>query len=167
MVKRLGTLLVGTLVVVSGYLAIGAVTQAATTTQYIFCVMKTTGTMRLVSGSQTCKSTENRITLGAVGPQGAPGATGPRGATGAPGPTGAPGTLKTYFVYGSGSGFVVAITMNCRAGDIALSGGVSSITRNVPISSYAVNNNASWFLGATAQPVDLVGLSGYALCLDV
>jgi hypothetical protein len=30
MLKRLGTLLVGTLVVVSGYLAIGAVTQAAT-----------------------------------------------------------------------------------------------------------------------------------------
>jgi len=161
MMKRLGTLLVGTLVVVSGYLAIGAVTQAATTTQYIFCVMKTTGTMRLVSGSAICKSTENRITLGAVGPQGAPGATGPRGATGAP------GTLNTYFVYGSGSGFVVALTLNCKAGDIALSGGVSSISRNVPISSYAVNNNASWFLGARAEPVDLVNLSGFALCMDV
>jgi len=112
---KLANVLLATLVVVAGYLAISVAVQAATTTSYIVCVHKTTGAMRQIAASKTCTSLENRIVLGAIGPtgpQGPAGSTGPRGSigvsgsqgdtgpigprgsvgpTGAPGETGAPG----------------------------------------------------------------------------
>jgi len=88
---RLANILLATIVVVAGYLAIGMAAQAGTTTSYVVCVTKSSGAMRLIESSASCKRQENRIVLGAVGPQGDPGSTGPVGATGAPGVTGAPG----------------------------------------------------------------------------
>ena len=88
---KLANVLLATLVVVAGYLAISVAVQAATTTSYTVCVNKTTGAMRQIASPKTCTSLENRIVLGAVGPtgpQGPAGSTGPRGATGAAGDTG-------------------------------------------------------------------------------
>lgn len=109
---KLANVLLATLVVVSGYLAISFTVQAATTTSYIVCVNKSNGAMRQVASRTACKTFENRIVLGAVGPtgrqgpagspalRGSTGATGPqgdvgptgsRGSTGSAGATGAPG----------------------------------------------------------------------------
>ena len=94
---KLVNVLLATLVVVSGYLAISVTVQAATTTSYIVCVNKSSGVMRQVSSSTKCKGYERRIVLGAVGPtgpqgqSGIAGSSGSTGATGAPGPTGPTG----------------------------------------------------------------------------
>jgi hypothetical protein len=93
---KLANVLLATLVVVAGYLAISVAVQAATTTSYTVCVHKTTGAMRQIASSKTCTSLETRIVLGAVGPtgpQGPAGSTGPRGATGATGPLGDTGPI--------------------------------------------------------------------------
>ena len=99
---RLGNVLLATLVVVSGYLAISFTVQAATTTSYIVCVNRSNGAMRQVASTTKCKTFENRIVLGAVGPSGprgsagaagSPGSTGPTGPAGAPG---SPGISKAY-----------------------------------------------------------------------
>ena len=94
---KLANVLLATLVVVSGYLAISFTVQAATTTSYIVCVNKSNGAMRQVTSRTACKTFENRIVLGAVGPTGAqgpagsPGLRGSTGATGPQGPAGSPG----------------------------------------------------------------------------
>ena len=88
---KLANVLLATLVVVSGYLAISVAAQAATTTSYIVCVNKSNGAMRQVASRTACKTSENRIVLGAVGPtgpQGPAGSTGLRGLTGTTGPQG-------------------------------------------------------------------------------
>ena len=93
---KLANVLLATLVVVSGYLAISVTVQAATTTSYIVCVNKSTGAMRQVASRTACKTFENRIALGAVGPtgpQGPAGSTGSRGSTGATGPQGDTGPI--------------------------------------------------------------------------
>lgn len=93
---KLANVLLATLVVVSGYLAISFSVQAATTTSYIVCVNRSNGAMRQVASSTACKTFENRIVLGAVGPtgpQGPAGSPGPRGSTGATGPQGDTGPI--------------------------------------------------------------------------
>ena len=139
---KLANVLLATLVVVAGYLAISVAVQAATTTSYTVCVHKTTGAMRQIASSKTCTSLETRIVLGAVGPtgpQGPAGSTGPRGATGAAGSqgatgpvgaTGAPGSdasVITYLVEGDRviSSASVA-TASCDSGDPILGGGFYS-----------------------------------------
>jgi len=93
---KLANLLLATLVVVSGYLAISVAVQAATTTSYIVCVNRSNGAMRQVSSSVQCKAYENRIVLGAIGPtgpQGPVGSTGPRGSIGVSGSQGDTGPI--------------------------------------------------------------------------
>jgi len=93
---KLANILLATLVVVAGYLAISVAVQAATTTSYTVCVNKTTGAMRQIASPKTCTSLENRIVLGAVGPtgpQGPAGSTGARGSTGSTGPQGDTGLI--------------------------------------------------------------------------
>ena len=95
---KLANVLLATLVLVAGYLAIGMAVQAATTTSYIVCVNRSNGAMRQVTSSTVCKTFENRIVLGAVGPTGpqgpagSQGSAGPRGSTGATGPQGDTGS---------------------------------------------------------------------------
>jgi hypothetical protein len=92
---KLANVLLATLVVVSGYLAISVAVQAATATSYIVCVNRSNGAMRQVASSTACKTFENRIVLGAVGPtgpQGPAGSPGPRGSAGATGPQGDTGS---------------------------------------------------------------------------
>jgi|688.fasta_scaffold339192_1 hypothetical protein len=93
---KFANVLLATLVVVSGYLAISVTVQAATTTSYIVCVNKSTGAMRQVASRTACKTFENRIALGAAGPtgpRGPAGSTGSRGSTGATGPQGGTGPI--------------------------------------------------------------------------
>jgi len=89
---KLANVLLATLVVVSGYLAISVAAQAATTTSYIVCVNRSNGAMRQVISSTACKTFENRIVLGAVGPTGPQGLAGSQGPAGSPGPRGLTGT---------------------------------------------------------------------------
>ena len=66
-------------------------------TTYYGCVTTSTGAIRIVSKTTTCKSTETKITWNQTGPAGPKGATGPagpagpKGATGPAGPKGATG----------------------------------------------------------------------------
>jgi hypothetical protein len=57
-------------------------------TTYYGCVNNSTGAIRIVSKSTTCKSTEHKISWNQVGPQGPPGPKGPKGAAGPKGPPG-------------------------------------------------------------------------------
>jgi hypothetical protein len=57
-------------------------------TTYYGCVNNSTGAIRIVSKSTTCKSTEHRINWNQAGPQGPPGPKGPKGAAGPKGPPG-------------------------------------------------------------------------------
>ena len=88
---KLANVLLATLVVVSGYLAISVAVQAATTTSYIVCVNRSNGAMRQVASTTKCKTYENRIVLGAIGPTGPQGPAGAQGSAGSPGPRGSAG----------------------------------------------------------------------------
>src|SRR6202451_1549404 len=69
-----------------------AVVPAATI--YYGCVTTSTGAIRIVTATTTCKTTEHKIQWDQTGPQGPAGPTGPqgaKGATGAQGPTGPAG----------------------------------------------------------------------------
>ena len=65
---------------------------------YYGCVNNTSGAIRIVGQSTTCKSTEHKIhwnQVGPPGPQGPKGAQGPRGPQGAQGPQGPTGPQGT------------------------------------------------------------------------
>jgi hypothetical protein len=162
---KLVNVLLATLVVVSGYLAISVTVQAATTTSYIVCVNKSSGVMRQVSSSTKCRSYERRIVLGAVGPTGPQGqagtvgSSGPTGATGAPGPTGAQGlagadaNVSYYTVEGDG-------IASCDSGDQIVGGGGSGgVDTNYLIGSYPSGN--SWIVWGRWG-----GGAAYAICHD-
>jgi Collagen triple helix repeat (20 copies) len=103
--------LVGALAI-SG-VAVAASSQSAETVRA--CASKRTGELRLLRGSQRCRSTETRVswnvrgargvagpagaqgTAGATGPAGPAGPQGPQGAAGAAGPQGLAGVGKAYF----------------------------------------------------------------------
>ena len=55
------------------------------------CASKSSGRLRVVSSSTSCRSYERRLTWNVRGPQGAPGPQGPAGETGATGPAGPQG----------------------------------------------------------------------------
>lgn len=55
------------------------------------CVLKASGSVRLVDAKSDCTAKERFVTWSKRGPQGAAGAVGAKGATGAPGPAGAVG----------------------------------------------------------------------------
>ena len=177
---KLANVLLGTLVVVSGYLAISVTVQAATTTSYIVCVNKSTGAMRQVASRTACKTFENRIALGAVGPTGPIGSPGPRGLTGSQGdtgpigprgsagpagaqgsagPTGAQGpagsdaSVSYYMVEGDG-------IASCDSGDqIVGGGGLGGVDTNYLIGSYPSGN--SWIVWGRWG-----GGAAYAICHD-
>jgi len=170
---KLANVLLATLVVVAGYLAISVAVQAATTTSYTVCVNKTTGAMRQIAASKTCTSLENRIVLGAVGPtgpQGPAGSTGPRGATGsagsqgvtgpagATGPIGSPGTdvnVKTYTVVGDSS------VASCDASDLILGGGYYSDASGAGRIGNSYPDGNTWRITVWSG-----GGTAYAVCLD-
>jgi len=176
---KLANVLLATLVVVAGYLAISVAVQAATTTSYTVCVNKTTGAMRQIAASKSCTSFENRIVLGAVGPTGpqgpagstgprgsaglagVPGATGPAGAKGVPGATGTAGspgtdaTIKTYIVIGNSS------IATCDASDLVLGGGFYSDVAGAGRIGNSYPDGNSLNITAWSGPG-----TAYAICLD-
>jgi Collagen triple helix repeat (20 copies) len=80
-----------------GFVLCGQTNAWANTNKvYYGCVDNSTGQLRIVSASTTCKSTEHKIQWYETGPQGPKGPTGPQGAigaTGAQGPKGATGSI--------------------------------------------------------------------------
>ena len=170
---KLANVLLATLVVVSGYLAISVTVQAATTTSYIVCVNRSNGAMRQVASRTACKTFENRIVLGAVGPtgpQGPAGSTGPRGVTGpagsqgatgpagATGPIGSPGTdvnVKTYTVVGDSS------IASCDASDLILGGGYYSEVSGAGRIGNSYPDGNSWRITVWSGSG-----TAYAVCFD-
>jgi len=79
---------------------LSVLTANAATVTYYGCVTNSTGAIRIVSSTTTCKTTEHKIQWndpGPTGPKGATGAAGPKGATGPQGPQGTPGTASGVF----------------------------------------------------------------------
>jgi hypothetical protein len=85
----------------------GVLTANAATATFFGCVTNSTGAIRIVSSTTTCKTTEHKIQWnnpGPIGPKGATGATGPRGATGSTGPQGSAGPQGPQGNPGTASG---------------------------------------------------------------
>jgi len=81
-------------VVAACVLAAGAIyVLAESTTVYYGCVTKTTGVLRIVGASNTCKSNEYVISWNQMGPAGPQGLAGPQGPAGPEGPAGADGAV--------------------------------------------------------------------------
>jgi Collagen triple helix repeat (20 copies) len=119
------------------------------------CASKRTGELRLLRGSQRCRSAETRVAWnvsgprgprGVAGPAGAPGATGPagpqgpQGATGATGPQGASG-LGTAYVGPDPADPIADIgdgtTDGSRVASIRLPGGAHLLVGRVVLSTGA------------------------------
>jgi len=83
-------------IVAGSLLSLGLVSANAATVTYYACVNNSTGTIRIVTQTTTCKTGEHKIQWNQVGPQG------PKGTTGPQGPQGPPGTAGSG-VYYSGS----------------------------------------------------------------
>jgi hypothetical protein len=83
----------GLLFLVAGVvLLIGAqVPASAATVTYYACISNSSGAIRIVTKSTTCKSSEHKIQWNQTGPEGPKGATGAKGATGPQGPEGPQG----------------------------------------------------------------------------
>jgi hypothetical protein len=110
------------------------------TTIYYGCVNNSTGAIRIVSSSTTCKTTEHKIQWNQTGPQGPAGPAGPKGpkgstgATGATGPQGPPGISVGYSV---------------RVADVALAaypGVLVAETPAVQAGTYFVSASTLFFL---------------------
>ena len=168
---KLANVLLATLVVVAGYLAISVAVQAATTTSYTVCVNKTTGAMRQIAISKTCTSLENRIVLGAVGPTGPRGSIGPAGADGVPGTTLTPSSF--YSVTGADLTDVdgynpLTQTVACDSGDVAISGSIKKVI--TVISNRSQGSSGSHRSSSTAFEFFAnyaLELQGEVVCLDL
>jgi hypothetical protein len=76
------------------FAALGLFSHQASGEEVFGCASKSSGYIRIVTGSDRCKSWENPVVLGQTGETGlagAQGAPGPPGPTGPPGPAGPPG----------------------------------------------------------------------------
>ena len=179
---KLNSLIAATGILVAGYLAIGAVAQAASTTSYTFCALKSSGAMRLILSSQKCKSTESRIVLGATGPQGPSGLPGSVGASGVPGATGAPGATgipgislepsSFYSVTGplltdAGSS-ELSQDIYCNDGDVAVSGNLAVAEIRTVYTSHNTYVSAHSNLGGYSFRIERgYALQGKITCLDL
>ena len=173
---KLKSVIAATGILVAGYLAIGAAVQAAGTTSYTFCALKSTGAMRLILSRQSCKSTESRIVLGATGPQGPMGLPGSVGASGAPGATGIPGISldpsSFYAVTGalqSGAGTSeLSQEVYCADGDVAVSGNFAVAEIRTVVTSHNTYVSAHSNLGGYSFRIERgYALQGKIICLDL
>lgn len=101
-----------------------AVAQASTGTTIKACANKSNGALRLAS---KCRTSEKRVTWGAVGPQGPQGPQGVPGQQGSQGLTGATGPSNVYEAYRdsgpsdvSGTGTTVVTLSNLPAGSYVI-----------------------------------------------
>jgi hypothetical protein len=84
--------IVVTLLLLTGRLPQSSAQVSATVTFYA-CETTSTGAIRMVTATTSCKTGETKISWNQVGPQGPKGATGATGAKGATGATGATGAI--------------------------------------------------------------------------
>jgi hypothetical protein len=115
-------------------------------TTYYGCVNNSTGAIRIVSKSTTCKSTEHKINWNQVGPQGSPGPKGPKGA---PGPKGPPGMSLGYSV-------LIPFGVNL------------SLTGNEPIlimQTNSISTSGTYFISASVFPYVAAG-DQFVFCFD-
>jgi hypothetical protein len=120
------------------------------------CVHAATGSLRLVSGNEDCRRSENRVNLNFTGPAGPAGPQGPQGADGTPAPAGGirgqltscePGAdLSHYLVYVPGRGF---IAFTDAAGAFQID--------NVPAGLYDLNVARSGNVVTTVAGIDVSG----------
>src|SRR5271168_1275119 len=125
-------------------------------TIYYGCVTNSTGAIRIVSKTTTCKSTEHKIhwdqtgPQGPQGPKGPKGATGPKGPQGPQGPQGPPGISVGYSAM-AGPGSDIAIN-SCLPGNLILQ------TDTIGTSGY-------YFISGSVLPAVASG-DGYVFCYD-
>lgn len=102
---------------------------------YYGCVNNSTGDIRIVSQSTTCKSTEHKINWNEVGPQGPKGPQGPQGPQGQQGPQGTQGPQGPQGPPGMSSGSSETFSPGI---DVTLVGSpvVSFITNHVQTSGW-------------------------------
>lgn len=116
-----------------------------TATTIYGCVNNTTGAIRIVQSSSSCKSTEHKIHWNQVGPQGPKGPQGPAGPKGPAGPQGAQGPAGPQGPQGTQG----------PQGPPGVSVGYSSI---LPTSSYVVLPTQPGVVVLQTYPVSTAGL---------
>jgi hypothetical protein len=163
------------------------------------CAKRNSGDLRLVQGPGMCKENESEVSWNQQGPQGAqgiqgetgpqgpagpagpqglqglPGDTGPQGPAGPVGPQGAPGTINPSNIYDVSMGYMAGSTtvtrqrVNCRDGDIVLSGGFEAGTHwnegLIIVDSFGDGNG--WKAGARNEGENTWDLRIHATCLDI
>jgi len=123
-------------------------------TIYYGCVTNSTGAIRIVTASTTCKSTEHKIQWdqtgpqGPAGPQGPTGPQGPKGATGAQGPAGPAGPTGPTGPQGPAG---ISVGYSARAADVSLvsyPGALVVETAPVQAGTYYVSASSLFFLAS-------------------
>jgi Collagen triple helix repeat (20 copies) len=89
-------------------------------TIYYGCVNNSTGAIRIVTSTTTCKSTEHEIKWNQTGPQGPAGPTGPTGATGPTGPKGPKGNTGATGTTGPQGPAGIAVGYYAKGSDLGL-----------------------------------------------
>ena len=124
----------GAIVLVLGGVAAYAAIPSSTGV-FTACMTKSSGTIRLVEATETCRSSEQKVSWNQAGQPGTPGQDGQDGAPGEDGQDGAPGTNGTNGVsgYSMNSRFAIAsdhiglgsytVSIFCPNARVALGGG--------------------------------------------
>jgi hypothetical protein len=127
---------------------------------YYGCVNNSTGAIRLVSKTTTCKATEHKINwneIGPRGPQGNQGNQGPRGPQGAQGPQGSQGPQGPQGPAGISVGYS---SLAGPTSDILLSPSAVVVAQTNP-----VGISGTYFISASALPFVVSGDS-FTFCYD-
>jgi len=114
-------------------------------TIYYGCVTNSTGAIRIVSASTSCKTTEHKIQWNQTGPQGPQGPAGPQGPKGAKGATGAQGPTGPQGPAG------ISVGYSAHAGGVTLTsypGVLVAETAPVAAGTYFASASTLFFLAS-------------------
>lgn len=155
------------LVLVAG----GAIAYAAipsNTGVFTACMTKSSGTIRLIEATDTCRSAEQKVSWNAAGQPGLPGEDGDDGADGTNGTNGVSGYVMESRASANNSEQIgnrtFTTTIYCPSGKVALGGGGRASLANGDIVALAASNPQAtfgWdvsFTPANGQPFPAVPL---------
>jgi hypothetical protein len=121
-------------------------------TTFYGCVNNTSGAIRIVTATTTCKSTEHKIHWNQAGPQGPKGPQGPQGPKGAQGPQGTQGPQGVQGPVGpqGPAGISVGYSWSGNAGGAAIAGFPGSVVAQ----GNAVGTTGEYYINATVMVID-------------
>jgi hypothetical protein len=131
-------------------------------TIYYGCVNNSSGAIRIVSKTTTCKSTEHKIHWDQTGPQGPQGPKGPKGATGPKGPQGPQGPQGPTGPQGPPGISVGYSAMAGPGSDIAIN---SYLPGNLILQTDTIGTSGYYFISGSVLPAVASG-DGYVFCYD-